>query len=182
MRDLPRDERLYPVPYTAARGTDGKYDFRVTDQKRIMSCAANTLCGVCGHHIGGLAALVGGPMSMLVSRAFTDAPMHPSCARYSLQMCPHLAAPKHRYSRSEVEVKGYVTVVNEEMDTERAPFFGLGLASEIRVCGDIAHPVFEAVGWVGEIEWWQYGKRYVPTPQELEAQRQRAYEKMTGSA
>jgi hypothetical protein len=82
-----------PVPVTVLTLPDGTVDFRVTDTEAWVDVVKNRQCGICGEPLDTVVCFIGGPLSAQ-SRAFTDAPMHEECARYSAQACPYLAGQK----------------------------------------------------------------------------------------
>lgn len=84
----------YAVPYFVAyvpSPATGEMlpDFRFTDPKKRDTCLKYGKCFICGNKITGLGHLISGPLG-LQNRISTDTPMHEACARYSLDVCPHL--------------------------------------------------------------------------------------------
>lgn len=156
MRDLPRDGRGYPIPWSVTIGTDGKPDFRVIDQQKTAIGLARRRCAICGKAMGAEVAFVGGPRSM-ESHAFMDGPMHESCAKYALKVCPFLAAPKFGYARHVSAPAGHV-VTTELSQTERPDVFGLGVTSfyELTVMGDT--PLIVASAWLRDVQWYRHGE------------------------
>lgn len=81
--------RGFPVPWFVAY-VDGKPDFRMIDPKKMQYALEQDKCFVCGKkHIKGLYFFITGPMG-LANGVHSDCPLHLDCAKYSLQICPHL--------------------------------------------------------------------------------------------
>jgi hypothetical protein len=88
------DRRQLPVPYVSEYD-DGTVDFVGLNGARVLDCARRHLCSACGQPHDYRIAFVGGPGGFQLRR-YTDAPMHPDCARWSLRLCPYLALERHR--------------------------------------------------------------------------------------
>jgi hypothetical protein len=96
MRELPLDERGFPVPWFVA-WIDGKTEFRAMDPRKWHQAVRKKLCWVCGQRIGAYLAFVIGPMCG-VNRTTSEPPCHLDCARWSAQNCPFLSRP-HMHRR-----------------------------------------------------------------------------------
>lgn len=93
IRDLPRDERGYPVPWFTPF-VKGKPDFRFMAPGKKDQAIYNGLCWVCGQPITtSRYAFVVGPMCA-INRTSAEPHSHVACARYSAKACPFLARPK----------------------------------------------------------------------------------------
>lgn len=80
----------YPVPYFSFRERSGKYLIHILDTKKQMECLKKGICAVCGKPIKEKPGfLITGPQG-LNNRVCTDTFMHEQCARYSLEICPHM--------------------------------------------------------------------------------------------
>lgn len=89
MSDLPVDSRGYPIPYFVPI-VNGKPDFRYQDHKKRDVCLKHKKCSVCGNALFHKSFwFISGPLG-LANKVASDAPMHEDCARYSLNVCPHL--------------------------------------------------------------------------------------------
>lgn len=89
MSKLPLDSRGYPIPYFVPI-VDGKPEFRYQDWKKRKACLDHSLCSVCGNRLHAKSFwFITGPFG-LHNRVVSDAPMHEECARYSINVCPHL--------------------------------------------------------------------------------------------
>jgi hypothetical protein len=165
MRELPRDERGYPIPAMVQYDKAGKPLFPVIDMRKWFDLAQGRCCGVCGRPMRAQQGywFVGGPLCF-ENHAFTDLPMHRECAVFSLKVCPFLALPRFRYILRDVTLPDGTTVnVNEHVSTKRPERFGLGKAVTYRVQMIVSDtnpgspllsvPPFELV------EWWCNGER-----------------------
>jgi hypothetical protein len=119
---------------------------------KFRKAAEDGLCGICGQANDGPYALVGGPES-IESHTFGDLPMHEDCARYALQVCPFLAAPRARYHRKQIE--GEKT--HSAMAKERPEVFGLGLTDEYAAGVDASGEWWVRAREWKSIKWWRNG-------------------------
>ncbi|EKY4114224.1 TPA: hypothetical protein ACGW3M_001114 [Pseudomonas aeruginosa] len=149
---LPRDERGYPTPHFAMF-IDGKPDFRRVDHGKWFHAIESRQCGICGGSLGAHIAFVGGPSSMQ-SKLFTDLPMHRDCARYALQVCPFMAAPKFAYSNFEKEG----VRVNPHVSDQRPERFGLAMTKAYRLVQLPGQSLALQAGDFVSVEWWLNGK------------------------
>ncbi len=92
MRDLPIDERGYPVPYFVA-WVDGKPEFRAMDGRKFVQAIREKLCWVCGYRLGVHVTFVGSGMCG-INRTSPEPPSHRDCAVYSARNCPFLNNPR----------------------------------------------------------------------------------------
>lgn len=98
LQHLPVDPRGYPVPATVYRDSQGRPHFTVNEEGKRQQLIARNACPICGKKLPRLMAWVGGPGSAFhEGGCYIDTALHLWCARYALQVCPYLAAP--RYSR-----------------------------------------------------------------------------------
>lgn len=96
MQKLPKDRRGYPVPVMVMRDKDGRPHFTINDEEIRQRVIKKDRCAICGSKLLKRRALVGGPGSaFLDGGAYIDPAMHLECARYALQVCPYLAAPRY---------------------------------------------------------------------------------------
>lgn len=91
MKYLPIDDRGYPVPWFVAM-VDGKPEFRVADSQKLVRAVKESLCWVCGNHVGPHFTFVIGPMCA-VNRNTAEPPCHRVCAEFSAMACPFLSKP-----------------------------------------------------------------------------------------
>lgn len=162
MSHLPRDARGYPIPFTVAVGSDGKPDFRVIDLVKWGECVVYQKCGITGLPLkqSEFIAFVGGPLS-ITHRAFTDAGMLPEAARYALQVCPFLAAPKFAYAKAVPQVKGSSTRHIEGTSVVRPEIFGMGLAREYTLARN-GPEIIIVSGVFDRVEYWKDGAPHNP--------------------
>lgn len=92
MRDLPVDDRGYPVPWFVD-WVDGKPEFRAMDAMKWRRAVKEGLCWVCGIPLGRHRVFVIGPMCA-VNRTTSEPPCHLECAVWSAINCPFLSRPK----------------------------------------------------------------------------------------
>jgi hypothetical protein len=92
MRDLPVDERGYPVPWFVD-WIDGKPEFRAMDGRKFVAAIKSKLCWVCGEKLGVNVCFVAGPMCG-INRTSSEPPSHLDCARWSAANCPFLSNPR----------------------------------------------------------------------------------------
>jgi len=93
LQDRPLDPRGYVIPYFVPI-VDGKPEFRYQDAEKRQACLTHKLCSICGKKL--LAKqfwFITGPIG-LMNKVASDAPMHEECARYSLNVCPHIFLQK----------------------------------------------------------------------------------------
>lgn len=91
IRALPVDHRGYPVPWFV-KWIDGKPEFRVMDEVKLVRAIREKLCWVCGTQLGSYKAFVIGPMCA-VNRISAEPPSHRDCAEFSVRACPFLTRP-----------------------------------------------------------------------------------------
>jgi hypothetical protein len=96
--------RGFPVPYFVPL-VEGKFLFKYADSKKIMSCINYHKCCICFRPlIKGVYWFVAGPHG-LANHVDSHPPMHEECARYSLDVCPHLFHEKAERTTSPDEIK-----------------------------------------------------------------------------
>lgn len=111
MRDLPVDERGYPVPWFVA-WIEGKPEFRAQEAGKFARAIREKLCWVCGQRLGVNVCFVAGPMCG-INRTSSEPPSHVDCARWSAINCPFLSNP--RMIRREDEI------INNARSREESP-------------------------------------------------------------
>lgn len=103
MRELPIDERGYPVPWfvgwlsddgKAVERGQGTPDFRMLHPTAIYEAVKHKKCWLCGQDLTTeYMAFVAGPMCG-VNRTSSEPPSHLTCALFAAAACPFLARPK----------------------------------------------------------------------------------------
>lgn len=152
----PRDARGYPIPAGVVIDANGRPDFKTTDLSKWVFLVKHQRCGLCGEPLGRHKAFIGGPKSH-ESRLFTDLAMHRDCARYAVQVCPYLAAPRFKYSEQLAQHDGYIVSKTDIVSTTRPDKFCVAITTgyRVRVAPDNT-PVLEAEPW-HSTEWWCQG-------------------------
>ncbi len=92
MRELPVDERGYPVPWFV-EWVDGKPEFRAMSREKWTRAIKQKLCWVCGQRLGINVTFVAGPMCG-INRTSSEPPNHYHCALWSAKNCPFLNNPR----------------------------------------------------------------------------------------
>jgi hypothetical protein len=105
----PRDERGYPV-LAITPWSDGTPDFAVTSTARILVCAVERRCSICGTRMGkgpvwrvvaaeeaaAIASVLGVGDTYANSAHTVEPPGHRACMLYAAMVCPYLARPTAR--------------------------------------------------------------------------------------
>jgi hypothetical protein len=105
----PRDERGYPV-LAITPWSDGRPDFAVTSTARILVCAVERRCSICGTPLdkGPIWRVVAAPEAVEIGGALAERrlyanaaatvepPGHRECMLYAAMVCPYLARPTAR--------------------------------------------------------------------------------------
>jgi hypothetical protein len=79
---------------------------------------------LCGQLLGKHLFFIGGPLCV-VNRLFLDPPMHKECAIFALQVCPHLASHKGRFSTRALPEGDFAVTVSELASDEKCEWFAL---------------------------------------------------------
>jgi hypothetical protein len=90
------DRPLYKgmvVPYVVLIRPGGIPDFKINDIHKLIQCANEKLCTICGQKLDYWIWWLGGQKSM-DKHEFLDGPMHQECADYSAQVCAYIAGGK----------------------------------------------------------------------------------------
>jgi hypothetical protein len=102
----PRDQRGYPV-LAITPWRDGVPDFAVTSPARILVCAVERRCSICGLALGKgpvwrvvaaeeAAAIAAAPEGFANAAGTVEPPGHRLCMLYAAVVCPWLARPNAR--------------------------------------------------------------------------------------
>lgn len=124
MAGLPRDDRGYPIFWTAHVREDGTPDFRVLDADRVSRAIRRRLCGMCGQPIRGQTFCFIGCRDDLETRRSTDPAMHEECARYAAAACPFLSGRTRRRSGKPLG-PGDSFFLDSNFRRDRAPEVGI---------------------------------------------------------
>lgn len=106
MAKLKLDARGYPVPFIVLVDAAGIAQFTINDGRKTELARRLNLCGICGTKLFRGHWFVGGPISALhLHGVYFDGPLHSECARFALQVCPWLAAPKYAKRIEDARMK-----------------------------------------------------------------------------
>lgn len=131
MKDLPLDDRGFPITFTTTIGPDGKPDFRVPDAGKWALMCHGKLCAVCGQQLDYWIFFIGGE-ELFVDRLFFEGPMHRECAEYSIKVCPFLAISSAR--RSARDFTGDAAFLNDlPIGQQRPARLGLGRTRDFKM-------------------------------------------------
>lgn len=130
---LPTDPRGFPIFFSITQ-PDGSYSFEGISLHRLLLCAKDRLCGICGQKLGYWVSFVGGPKS-ITNRVFTDPPMHRECAEYAFAVCPFLLRSGwDRTRRKDVlSRRDDVIVPSAEADFNKPERMGMLITREYRL-------------------------------------------------
>ena len=189
MKDIPipfllskndRDRRGLPIPFVVYRDEEGTPHFTVDDVEKLNLALAKKLCPLCGKVLKlGQMWLISGPGSAFGEDGlYTTPPAHEECARYSVQVCPFLAAPKYtRYVEDRTlkpeAVHDMANVHNDEIAPPRPPFLVLARTSGMTLVdandGSGKKYVIPRRPWK-EVEFWRNGERITQQQAEMIAE------------
>jgi hypothetical protein len=157
MRDLPMDERGYPVPWFVA-WVDGKPEFRAMDGGKFLQAIQRKLCWVCGGKLGVRVVFVAGPMCG-INRTSAEPPSHLECAEWSARNCPFLGNP--RMVRREDEQLNNANFREQAagMAITRNPGVTmLWVTRQFEVFNDGRGRPLIQMGEPERVEWWASGR------------------------
>lgn len=106
LKSLKVDPRGYPIPFFIPIDKDGKPDFKYMDARKQMICVKYKVCMICGQPLNkNEFYYISGPVG-LKNKVASDPAMHEECAKFSLEICPHMLFQKaKRTSEDQPEVK-----------------------------------------------------------------------------
>jgi len=152
---LPVSENGLPIPFFVAN-IDGKPDFRVVDPEKLFKCVKRQLCWICGHQLGKMIAFVGGPLCV-VNHISADAPMHYSCAEWSVKACPFMLNPNMRRREDEITDQIMAETISTAMVMENPGVYAIYQTTGYNLVKQGGGIVF-AMGLPIGITWWKGGK------------------------
>lgn len=157
IKQLPRDDRGYPIPFFVATQPDGTRDLRFASGEKQVACVRGRLCWVCGKRLRTIVAFVGGPMS-LVNERFCDVACHPTCAEFSARNCPHLNRSSAKYRENDVpKDAASFSGANKQHPGVVGVIYCTGYESKIERVGDGAGYVVWPRG-ITRIAWYFEGE------------------------
>jgi hypothetical protein len=155
MKDLPLDDRGYPVPWFV-QWIDGAPEFRVMDREKWKRAVQERLCWVCGQKLGSYLCFVLGPMCG-VTRHTVEPPLHLECARWSAINCPFLARPHMERREHEKLMEAGVKTMGG-CPIYRNPGVALLWITHSYVIERVENGYMIMVGPAIEVEWWADAK------------------------
>lgn len=163
-------ENGYPIPYFVGK-KDGKIDFRVVDQDKILQCIRFSKCWICGEPLGKFKSFVGGPISTLTALSY-EPPCHVECATFAVKACPHIINTMH--SLRPVEESPAIAV-NKNVMTHHPDVYAVYTTDSYTVDPNQGHLSFN-IGHPLSIEWWYKGG--LATREQVDAAIEKAVVKM----
>lgn len=154
-KNLPIDERGYPVPFFV-KWLDGKPEFRIADGYKHKLCTIQRLCWVCGQKLVGLKTFPIGPMCS-INRISSEPPSHLECAEWSVKGCPFLSKPNMKRREDEITEmnKGNVSGIM----IERNPGVTvLWTTQDYRRISDGGTGMLFRLGEPEKLTWWCEGR------------------------
>ncbi len=159
---LPKNEAGYPVPWFVG-WVDGKPDFRVMDERKLILAIKEKICWICGESMSSYKAFVIGPMCA-VNRVSAEPPSHTDCAIFAAKACPFLTNPKQKRRETNLPEQG------EEpagIMIKRNPGVALvWVTKKYEIFSDGAGGVLFRIGDPDETFWFAHG--HEATRQEVE--------------
>lgn len=155
MATRPRDRKGRIVPFFVGYN-HGEPDFRTIAAGRVGECFRAELCWLCGQRMGAHRWFVVGPMCV-ANRLSSEPPSHYECARYAVEVCPHLITPSAKRR-----------AVNLPEDAEPPPGIGVTRNPGAVVLWESRsyYPVRLETGMLFNLgepfsapEWWTEGRR-----------------------
>jgi hypothetical protein len=163
LRDLPIDDRGYPVPWFVA-WHDGAPDFRCMDGEKFRAAVKLRLCWVCGQPLGRWLAFPIGPMCT-ITRTISEPPSHRECAVWSIRNCPFLKNP--RAVRDEAQLPASAREPAGFGIRRNPGVMCLWMTREYEVFNDGRGGALITVGKPEGVTWWCEGR--AATRAEVEA-------------
>jgi hypothetical protein len=175
-----RDRRGFPIPFIVYRDQNGVPHFTVDDVGKQSLTLSKKLCALCGKVLKlGQMWLISGPASSFAEDGlFTTPPAHEECARYSVRVCPFLAAPTYsRYIADKTlnpqAVHDAAYVHNDQIAPPRPLFLVLARTSGIKLIdsqdGSGKKYVLPRRPWK-DVEFWQHGEQITQREAEMIAE------------
>lgn len=152
---LPIDERGYPVPWFVA-WPDGKPDFRIVDDRKLIRAVKEKLCFVCGQPLGSYKAFVIGPMCS-INRTSAEPPNHVDCAEWSVKGCPFLTKP-HMVRREDEKTAELEKNVPGEMIKRNPGVMCIWVTKSYDMFSDGRGGILIKIGNPESVSWWRDGR------------------------
>jgi hypothetical protein len=169
IRDLPIDERGYPVPWFVG-WIDGKPDFRVIRPDGMAEAIRKHICWLCGQPLGRFLTFVIGPMCA-ITRTTAEPPSHRQCAEFAVLACPFLTNPNMvRSPRAKPEGADEPAGVHIPRNPGVSAVWTARNYKRFRVEADVAGSkggYLIEMGNPERVSWWREGRK--ATREEVEA-------------
>lgn len=171
LRKRPRDRRGYPIPFIVFLDTQKRPHFTINDQQKHDHVTRKGLCSLCGEKLKEAKGepgvwFIGGPVCFLSPMgAFLDPGMHEDCARYAVQVCPYIAAPRYATRIDERTLKPEFTpsdtmIVGDMTEqTDRPTIFALGRCAGYTTVQHGPQTALRAIGDWLTLEFWEHGRK-----------------------
>lgn len=163
IRELPRDDRGYPIPFVVYIDDKGKAQFTINDDIKMRHAAVADLCGICGKRLLAARWFVGGPISAFhANGCYNDGPLHHECARFALKVCPFLAGG--RYTREIGAGKlakddSATLLIDQTMIPGQPEVFVAGMTFAAEISLSTGFPRYHPLRPYMKVEYWQHGQR-----------------------
>jgi hypothetical protein len=161
MRQLPIDQRGFPVPYFV-KWVNGVPDFRILDMEKIHQSTVEGRCQICGKKLGRSGIFAVGPISA-ITLVDDEPPMHQLCAEFAAQACPWMMRPGMKRGQA-VKPDGTLTPA-EILNTPGTVYSGApkvwalievqSYYADRQADGTILYHMGQPV----EMSWWAEGRR-----------------------
>jgi hypothetical protein len=160
MAHLERDRRGYAIPFGVFVDTDGRAHFQINDDRKRVLCLTGDWCAICGCSLTRGRWFIGGPMSAFhPDGAFADPPMHFECMRYSIAVCPYLAAPRYAGRVDDGTLTDETRpglLVDRTLIARRPDLFVAVLARSQRLTDTFPPNVIPSKPYI-RVEYWRHG-------------------------
>lgn len=129
MMRLDRDRRGYPIPWIVFRDDDNQPHFTINDTRKVLRCASEDRCSICGEKLLRGRWFIGGPKSALHPQgAYIDPPLHHECMQFAARTCPYLVRASYAgrldaATLDPAKAKGVIGFQDTTMDPTRPACF-----------------------------------------------------------
>lgn len=155
MRHLPKDKTGRVIPWFV-EWIDDEPDFRVARTEAVTDGIRFGACWLCGRRVGVHKAFTVGPMCG-VNRITAEPPSHRECARYAVQVCPHLIRPDMR-RRPTTDIEGGTKPIGGEMILRNPGVTLIWVTRSFEVLPDDKGGAVIEMGPAVRVEWWREGR------------------------
>ena len=155
LKNLPIDERGYPVPWFVD-WIDGKPEFRAMDPRKWIEAVRFKKCWVCGERMGRWMTFVAGPMCG-ISRTSSEPPCHLECAQWSARNCPFVNNSQ-AIRRTDAEINNLSPCIGGTAITRNPGVTMLWTTKDYSVFDDGSGGKLIQMGEPNAVEWYAEGK------------------------